>query len=601
METTSDGALRAIGVRWNLGDLYDCPEAPRITTDLEWARAEAGRLCTEYRDRIGSLSVEELATALERYETLLIRGGRPSFYASLLFAADTQSEAAQALEQRVREIASEIQNELVFFHLEIQRLPDELYDRALADKRIAPWRHFLEIARQDRPHTLSEAEEKILNRKNLTSSGAFTQLYDELSGSLRFALELDGDTRALTDGEILALLHRPEPDVRRRALETFLDTWKGHALVFTSIFNNLLLDHRVESDLRSYPSLIASRHLSNDVSDRTVETMMSSVDDHAELVREYFRQKAKLVGLDRLTISDVYAPLDAEREEIPFERGRELVLDAFAGFSGQFADLARDFFEHGWIDAEVREGKRGGAFCASFDPSEHPFILTTYSGTANDVSTIAHELGHGVHARLAGKQRFLVCGAPLALAETASIFAEMLLNDHLLGFAKTPRQRAAILCTSLDEIYGTVFRQNTMTRFEIDAHEARRDGLLPADRLGDLWIRRQQALLGDSVEIPEVYRWGWIYIPHFVHSPFYCYAYSFGDLLVRALFERYRAEGASFVPAYLELLTAGGSDRPEALLADLGFDITSRAFWDDGFRPVRRLLDDLHEVVEDLG
>ncbi|MGH7823456.1 MAG: M3 family oligoendopeptidase [Candidatus Binatia bacterium] len=587
-------------MRWDLGELYRDAKDPRLKEDLARAAREAAELAARLRGRIerAEIAPEELAEALLAYEAILETGTRPGFYASLLVAADTQSSDALALEQWAMEAWSEVQNELVFLELEIQQMPEEALRRLLEHPAIAPVRHYLERCRRHRAHALPEPEEKLLNRKELTSRAAFVQLHDELCGSLRFEVEIDGEERVLTDAETLALLHRPERDVRRHALERFLDTYRRHELVLTSVFNNLLLDHRIETELRRFPSTIAPRHLDNDIEPETVEAMMDAVDRHYPDVQEYLRLKAQLLELPDMSVSDVYAPLGVAPEEVPFHRARELVLQSFGSFSSRFAELARDFFDRGWIDAEVRPGKRGGAFCASHGPAHHPYVLASYTGTARDVSTLAHELGHGVHARLASRQRLLVFEAPLVLAETASVFGEMLLAERLLRDAASDAARARILCDALDEVYGTIFRQNALTRFEIAAHRARRDTRLSAEALGELWLESQRALFGEAVALPEIYRFGWIYIPHFVHLPFYCYSYSFGHLLVLALLERHREEGPSFVPGFLRILEGGGSDSPARLLRAIGIELAAPELWETAFRAIRRMIAELRRVTE---
>ena len=599
-EQKASSEEQASSVRCDLTDLYRDPFDPRINEDLRDARRAAEDLAARYRRRIapGELSPAELAEALRRYEEILEQGQRPSFYASLLFAANTQDETAKALEQRTQEAWTEIRELLLFFDLEAQEIPEAALRGILDDQAIAPYRHFLLAVRRFSPHTLSEPEEKILNRKRLTSRAAFMQLYDELSGSLRFEVEVDGERRVLTDGEVMALLHRPERELRRRALEAFLATYREHELVLTSVFNALLLDHRLDADLRRFTSLIAPRHLENEIEATTVEAMLDATDRHMPDIQEYFRLKARLLDLPDMTVADVYAPFSATPESIPFDEARNLVIESFAGFSNIFSGFARQFFENRWIDAEVRPGKRHGAFCAAHSPRHHPYVLASYTGTSNDVSTIAHELGHGVHALLARRQSLLVYDAPLVLAEIASIFAEMLLTEHRLRSAPSPLERARILCDTLDEIYGTIFRQAALTRFELAAHAGRRRQRLSAQELGSLWMEAQRPLFSGAVALPEIYRTGWSIIPHFVHSPFYCYSYSFGNLLVLALFERYREEGSSFIPGYLRLLESGGSDTPARLLAALGADISRPDFWETGFRAIVRLLEELRRTVD---
>jgi oligoendopeptidase F len=593
-----DGDL-ARGVRWDLGELYSGPDDPALAADVEQARKEAEELSRRYRGKIasGRLSPAELAEALATYERIVEIGSRPSFYASLLFAADTQSEAALALDQWARERWTEIREAILFFDLELQFQPEEAYERAVSDPRLSPWRHPLELARQRRRHTLSEAEERILARKDLTSRAAFVQLYDEVAGALCFEIELDGERKTLTDGEILALLRHPDRGLRRRALRVFLETWRRHEGVFTAVFNNVLLDHRLETELRSFPDPMAPRHLDNDVSAEVVENLLDAVERHYPLVQRYLRSKALLLGIPDPEVSDVYAPLSSETERIPFDRARDLLLEAFGRFDERFAGMVRRFFDERWIDAEVRPAKRAGAFCASHSPAGHPYLLASYTGTSRDVSTLAHEIGHGLHALLSAGQRLLAFEAPLVLAETASVFSEMLLVEHLLRSSPSPAARARILGEALDEIYGTVFRQAALTRFELAAHRARRLRRLASHELGEIWLEEQRRLFGDAIRLPQIYRYGWMYVSHFVHLPFYCYAYSFGNLLALVLLERYRAEGARFVPAFVSLLAKGGSESPAAALRGLGLDLEDPAFWDTGFRPIRRMVEELEEGV----
>lgn len=584
-------------ISWNLDDLYHGPDDPRLEADLADAKRRAEAFARAYRGKIATLDGPGLAAALAEYEALLALASRPSFYASLLFAADTQHQTAQRLVQRTREAATETGNLHVFFSLELIALDDGQLERLLASPELAAYRHHLEAVRRFRPHTLSETEEQLLNQKKLSGQSAFVQLYGELSGSLRFPLELDGERRELTDGEVMALLRNPDAAVRRRALTSFLETYAEQGLVLTSIFNNLLLDHRIECDLRRYDEVAAPTHLANEIAPTTVEAMLGAVERHYPLIQDYFRLKARLLGLERLRYTDVYAPLDTTAERIPFSTAQELIVTAFGRVDEHFAALAADFFQQRWIDAEVRAGKRGGAFCAALSPQHHPYILCSYTGTGRDVATVAHELGHGIHYCLARDQSLLNYDAPLVLAETASVFAEMVLTRHLLDQADDPAARRAILCDTLEDMYGTVFRQTALTRFEMAAHAQRRGGVLSAEDLGQLWWREQEKLFADSVELPPVYRWGWSYIPHFIHSRFYCYAYPFGELLTLALFQRYLDEGPAFMPAYVRLLRSGGSERPEHALARLGMDINRPEFWDRGFAVIRGLLSDLQELV----
>ena len=585
------------GVRWDLSDLYSGPDDPRIEGDLAEASCRAHEFAQTYRDRLAGFDGAALSRVLAEYEALSEVLYRPSFYAGLFFSGDTQNARAQQLVQRTREATIATANLLVFFALELVALGDEHVAGLMSATEMAGYAHYLDMLRRFRPHTLSEKEEQILNQKSLTGRSAFEQLYDELSGSLRFKVTVDEEERELTDSEVMALLRHPSRDLRERAFSSFLDTHGRNALVLTAVFNNVFLDHKVDCDLRHYDDVVMPTHLGNEIAPDTVEAMMQAVERHYGLAQEYFRLKARLIGVDKLRNSDLYAPIVADAEKIPFSEARSLVLGAFGTFSERFASMAEEFFTNRWIDAEMRPGKRGGAFCASLSPNHHPYVLSSYTGTGRDVSTIAHELGHGIHYQLSRRQTWVNHDAPLVLAETASVFAEVTLTRHLLEASHSPSVRRGLLCDLLDDIYGTVFRQTALTRFEMAGHEKRSAGQLSADDLCGLWLAEQGRLFGDSVEMIPAYRWGWAYIAHFVHSRFYCYSYSFGELLTLALFQRYLDEGEAFVPGYISLLEGGGSQRPDQALEKLGIDINRPEFWDRGFRVIEGFLADLKATL----
>jgi oligoendopeptidase F len=588
-EPAADPGMHAIGVRWQLAELYAGPDDPALERDLGEATARAERFTAAWRGRVGAADARSLYEALAEYEAIQEFSHRPGFYAGLLTSVDTQDAVALALEQRTAEMQTELRTLLVFFELEILALDDARMDALLTDPALARYAHFLTQLRRFKPHALSEPEERALARKDLSGRTAFVQLYDELAGSLRFGI----DDEDLTEGELLALLHHPERSRRRRALATLLDAYAAERVPLTAIMNALLLDHRVDCDMRGYRDVTSPTHLANEIAPEVVAVMMDAVERHVPVIQRFLRLKGRLLGLDRLGIADVYAPLDATSPELPWAAGRTLVLEAFERFDPRLRTAALELLDGGHVDAEVRARKRSGAFCAALGPRVAPYVLSTYTGTSRDVATLAHELGHAVHYQLARRQTFLHYDPPLVLAETASVFGEMLVTDHLLADAADPGARRRLLVETLDEMYGTIFRQHTLTRFEMAAHAARRDHRLDHDELGELWMAAQTRLFGDSVDVDPIYRTGWSYIPHFIHSRFYCYSYAFGELLTLALFQRYQDEGAAFVPAYLELLAAGGSAPPEALAARLGFDLASPAFWDRGCAAVAAMVDEL--------
>jgi len=597
----SMGAERgsAAGVVWDLSGLYGAPDDPRLDHDLAGAAADARAFAARLRGRVASLAPAEIAAAIAEYETIEERGRRPSHYASLLVAADAGDEVAKRLADRTRDAWVDVVNELTFFELELKDLPDDRWASLADAPELADCRHWIETLRQLRPHTLSEAEERILNRKNVTGRETLARIFDELSAALRFRVEIDGAVEEVDANDALALLYRPDAALRERAFTALLEGFAAHDVVLAGIFDGLVHDHRVDCELRGYADPVAPTHLENEVRAGTIDAMMAATERHYGLAQEYFRLKARLLGVPRLKNTDVYAPLGAAPATVSFAEAGRLVLDAFAGFSPEFAVLARDFFTHRWIDAEPRRGKRLGAFCASLGPSATPHVLLTWADTPRDVATLAHELGHGVHDRLAARQRPINCQPPLTLAETASTFAELVVTRALL--AREPRAdvRRDLLCAKLEDTIGTVFRQNVLTRFEMAAHARRQDASLGSRELCDLWWAENGRLYGDAVEMIAAYRWGWTYIPHFIHSRFYCYSYVFGELLVLALYRRFEAEGAAFVPRYLELLAAGARDAPDVLLRRLGVDVDDPAFWDEGFAVVASLLDELRATLRD--
>jgi oligoendopeptidase F len=583
MEERASGGGPAAGVRWDLSDLYADPDDPALEADLDRALAEARDFAERYRGQIAALEASALADAIDRFEALQEPLVRASAYAQLLFAADTSHPRHGALLQRVQERGTEIRNEVLFFELEWVALDAKRADAQLADPALARRRHLLRSLRRYRPHVLSEPEERILGEMATTGRNAFARLFDELMADLKFDVERDGETQRLGEEEVLSLLYDPDRDCRRAGARALTEGLRAHARPLAFIFNTLVQDKSIDDRLRSYPVPMAARNLANEIDDASVESLLSACAARYPLVARYYRLKARILGLDRLEDYDRYAPLAADVGTRSFDDARRIVLDAYADFSPRMEEIARRFFDARWIDAELRDGKRGGAFCAATLPSLHPYVLLSYTGNLRDVMTVAHELGHGVHQSLAAQQGLFEQDTPLTTAETASVFGEMLVFRRLMREESDPAVRLGLLCGKLEDAFAKVFRQVAMTRFEELLHAARREeGELPIDRVNALWMEANRPMFGDAVHLSQDYAWWWLYIPHFVHSPFYCYAYAFGELLVLALLRRYDEEGEAFVPRYLELLGAGGSDSPEALLARIDLDIGDPAFWDGG-------------------
>ena len=597
----NEGAGPGADVRWNLAHLYPDPAEDVIDRDLDDSLRRAEAFAARYRGRIALLPAKELAEALDEYESLQEPVGRAGSYASLRFAADTSVPSHGALPQHVRERGTAVRNALVFFELEWVAVDDEQCGPLLADPALAGRRHLLDSMRRYRPHVLSEPEEQLLEETANTGERAWSRLFDEILAAARFELELAGETKSLSEEEILSLLYDPDREKRRRAAASLTAGLREHARVLSFIFNTLVQNKATEDRLRRYDAPIDARNLGNEIDSGSVKALMEACERGHDMVHRYYRLKGRLLGIEQLEDYDRYAPIGAAPGVRTFDEARRVVLDAYGDFSPEMAAIARRFFDEGWIDAELRDGKRGGAFSASTVPSAHPYVLLNYTGNLRDVMTVAHELGHGVHQYLAREQGLFEQDTPLTTAETASVFGEMLVFRRLLAEESDPKVRLALLCGKIEDAFATVFRQVVMTRFEEKLHTARRsEGELPIDRISELWLEANAPMHGDAVRLTDDYAWWWLYIPHFIHSPFYCYAYAFGELLVLALIRRYDEEGTDFVPRYLDLLKAGGSDTPPALLDRVGLDITDPAFWSGGLELLREMVDEAERLAAEL-
>lgn len=596
-------ANSAEGIRWDLSDLFFSYDDPRIEAALNDCRARAENFSDRFKGKMRQDEGPRPAELLERLkelEQIEEALSRVANYSSLLYAEDSLRAEYQDLEQRVEQRVTDIRNLLLFFELEWLELEDEIAERWLRESILKPYHHYLKSLRRFRPHRLSEPEEKIVNEKDNTGRNAFGRLFSEITSALTFTLEREGQKQELTLSEVLAVLHEPDRELRRKAMDTLYQGLSHHGQILTFTYDTLIQDHLTMDRLRRYPHPMTERHLSNEVDENAVKTMMEVTEANYGVARDYFRLKARLLKLPRLALYDQYAPIGTQVLPFPFAEAQKLILDAFDTFSPVFREIASEFFTKHWIDAEIRKGKRGGAFCASPSPELHPYILCNYTDNLRDVMTVAHELGHGLHGYLSRKQSFLNYDTPLTTAETASVFGEMLVFDYSVERQTDVRVLMTLLAGKIEDIFATVFRQNVLTRFEEAIFSNRRGGRLTTDLVGRLWMEANKSYYGDAVELPEGYLWGWSYIPHFIHSRFYCYSYVFGQLLVLALYRMYRQEGRSFVPKYLTLLEAGGSDSPEALLKPLGVDIHDPAFWQKGFDEIQGLVNKIEALAEQI-
>ncbi len=590
----------ATGVAWDLSDLFASYDDPTLSAMLNEGAAEAEAFAQTYR---GTINVpdgpdpEFLRTALERQEALQDQFAKPMVYAMLLFSADTSKPEYRNLQQQVEQQMTAIRNQLLFFDLEWLEVSDEDAQRLIDHPTLATYRHYLASARRYRPHTLSEAEEQIVNEKDVTGISAWQRLFAELTASLSFPITLDGEEQILPLDGVLTLMRHTDRAVREQAFKTLYSVLEDQAQTLAYIYNTLMQDQLTMDRLRAYPDPMASRHLANEVEPEVVATMMDVVEQNYPIAQRYFALKARLLNLPLLQLYDQYAPIGEVKAHMPYADARSIVLEAFGVFDPSFRDAAALFFDNHWIDAEMRPGKRGGAFCMGYPPSNHPYVLCNYTDDIRDVMTVAHELGHGIHFWLARKQTLFNFGPSLPLAETASVFGEMLTFEHLLEREQDQDEKLALVCGKIEDIFATVFRQNVLTRFEQAAFAGRNENRLTPEQLGERWLEANRRYYGDKIEMTDGYALGWSYIPHFINSPFYCYSYVFGELLVLALYGMYREQGKDFVPRYVALLEAGGSQAPGELLAALGIDTNDPQFWQLGFNELRRLVDWAEELA----
>ncbi|KAA0895145.1 M3 family oligoendopeptidase [Oryzomonas rubra] len=582
---------------WNTALLYPAPDSPELESDLASFDALAAAFRERYFEKIADQDSAAILAAVQEYEALQVRMAKPFCYAHLLFAADSADETNRALAQRCSELGSSLSQQLLFFDLELMHLDDRGFESLCNLPESVPYVHFLTGIRKFRPYSLKENEERLLTRKDLTGVNAFTKLFDELSASFSYRMELDGEERDFTGEELLSLLHHPSADVRFRAQTTFLERHAEHGIVFNAVFNNMALDHGQEMELRGYATPIQPTNIGNEIPDEAVEHLMSVTEANYGLAQDYFRLKAKMLGMDKIRNCDMYAPVAEAEKQYSFDEARDMVVSSYAQYDPDFGRIVGAFFDERRVDVLPRTGKSGGAFAMGISPQSPPYLLLNYTGTLRDLATIAHEAGHGLHFVLSQKQNMLNYHAPLPLAETASVFGEMLLTRMLLEKETDPAVRKSLLCAKIEDIIATTFRQTVLTRFELRLHNERQAGLLSNDRIAEIWLEENNRLFGDSVEAIPAYRWGWSYISHFIHSRFYCYSYTFAELLVLALFQKYREDGDGFKPGYRRLLESGGALPPADTARLAGIDITAGDFWQKGYDVLKDLIEELREIV----
>ncbi|HEV7459292.1 MAG TPA: M3 family oligoendopeptidase [Solirubrobacteraceae bacterium] len=601
-----DDTITAVGpddveqVAWDLSPLVDGEEAAGALRLLDEAEARARAFADAYAGKVAGLDSAGLRDAMLELGAIEELAGRAGTYAMLRFAVDTADPETGALLQRVQERGTTIETTLLFFDLEWAALDDERAEELLAGDGLDFCRHHLRNLRRYRPHLLSEPEEKVLTEKAITGRGAWSRLFAEVTSAIEVTIE--GEATPVPLDAALARLVSPDRDERRRVADAVTAALDPGLRTRGFVLNTLLHDKAVDDRLRSYPHWLASRNLSNEASDESVEALVRAVRARFDIPQRWYRLKAQLLGVDRLADYDRAAAVTAEEPSVAWPDARALVLDSYTDFDARVGELVTRFFAERWIDAPVRPNKRGGAFCAYAVPSVHPYVMLNFTAKRRDVLILAHELGHGVHAALAAPQGVFHQHTPLTLSETASVFGETIVFGRLLERADSPESRLALLAESLEGSIATVFRQVAMNRFEDLAHTARRgEGELSVERIGELWAESQEEMFGDAVEVTDGYRSWWSYVPHFISTPGYVYAYAYGQLLALSVYRRYREEGEGFVDRYVEMLSAGGSKSPEELAEIVGVDLNDPGFWDAGLDLVAEQLESAEAAAREAG
>ncbi len=580
-------------INWDLSDLYKSNDDPQLVKDKIDVLSEAEAFALKYKGSIAQLEISEFKTMLQDYEELQDKGGKIGSFAYLQWSTDTTNPDFGKLVQESNELSSELSQRLVFLNVEWLSISDTEAQKIIDHPELSFYRHYLESSRRYKNHVLNEDQEQILSAKGVTGRSAWIRFFDETIGKAKF--ELDGKEYA--EQEVLSKLHDGDRKLRIRAHASLSKKFNELSHPLTYVFNTLLADKSTNDKLRKYPSWITSRNMANETDNTTVDALVDSVTSKYSLVQRYYRLKAKLLGLSEMYDYDRYAPMIDNESTISWDEARKMVLDSYTEFHPRMGEITQEFFDKNWIDAAIKPGKRGGAYSASTVPSVHPYVFMNFDGKIRDVQTLAHELGHGVHQYLSREQGPLQSGTPLTTAETASVFGEMLVFQNLLKKLTDPKEKLALIIGKIDDTIATVFRQISMNRFEDSMHTARREqGELTTKQFSELWMEQQRALYGDSVTLTEEYGIWWSYIPHFLHTPGYVYAYAFGELLVLALYEEFTEKPNGFADQYMKLLSAGGSEWPHDLVSRMGLDIRDPKFWDKGLSSFERMIEEAEEL-----
>jgi oligoendopeptidase F len=582
--------------KWKLDELFpgfDSPELQAAFDNVEEEVASFEGVRGKLKPDMDADQFLEVVRASEGTTRIV---NRIYAFAGLSFASDTQDQAAQSLLGRVQQFAAEMQNRTLFFSLWWKDLDEENAERLMS--KSGDYRYFLEEMRHFKPHTLSEPEEKIINLKDVTGTGALVTLYDAITNRYVYKLQVDGDVKEMTRGELMTYVQGTDPDLRAKAYQELYRVYAEDGPILGQMYQTRARDwHNENISLRKFSSPMSVRNLANDVPDEAVTALLEVTKKNAKIFQRYFKMKAKQMGLPsgKLRRYDIYASVAKSEKPFEYNAAAEMVLESFTAFDPKIGELARRVFDQDRLDSEVRKGKQGGAFCASINPDDTPFVLVNYTGKARDVATLAHELGHAIHAMLASHHSAFTFHSSLPLAETASTFGEMMLTEKLLSEETDEAVRRDILFKQMDDAFATILRQVYFALFEREAHAMIQKNA-SVDELSAAYMENLKEQFGDSVELSDEFKWEWVSIPHIYHTPFYVYAYSFGQLLVFSLYQQYKAEGQAFKPKYLKILSAGGSEAPAKILSDAGIDISSAKFWQGGFDVLSRMVDELEKI-----
>ena len=580
--------------RWSLADLFPPGDFEKISAAIKELEDKVAKFEGHRQALTDDISFDTFISIIKELEEITNLMQRIGGYAELWFAEDTQNQAAQTLVARIEQLSAELSNRVLFFNLWWKAL-GEVTAKSLLENS-GDYRYWLEEMRHFKPYTLSEAEEKIINIKDVTGNRAFCILYDAYTNRYTFKIEVDGEEKEMTREELMSYVRKPNAELRARAYQELYRVYGNDGTILGQIYQTLVRDwHNEMVNLRGFPTPISARNLQNDIPDEVVETLLNVSQKNAELFQRFFKLKARLLKMEKLRRYDIYAPVTSSTKEFSFNDALEIILDAFGQFDPRFAQLAYRVISENHVDSQVRRGKRSGAFCATVTPKLTPWVLTNYKGHSEDVTTLAHELGHAIHSLLASEHNIFTQHACLPLAETASTFSEMLLVDRMLAEEKDKNVRRDLLFRQVDDAYATIMRQAFFALFEKQAHEMTSQGV-SVDDLSKAYFENLKAQFGDSLDIAEEFKWEWVSIPHIYHTPFYVYAYSFGQLLVLSLFNQFKQEGESFKPRYIQILSSGGSKAPIEILSEAGLDVNQPAFWQGGFDVVDGLIAQLEKL-----